>query len=111
MSALPVEIPELLPGGSVTLRAELDSIPALGIARTTIDVEPSGQDLDASDVSASSSTLALPVTILLVLLALLFGLLALRAYRRHHHAQTPTENADPDEGAIIDAGVVEHQPT
>ena len=111
VSAPPVEIPELLPGGSVALRAELDSIPALGIARTTIDVEPSGQDLDATGANASSSVLALPVTILLVLLALLFGLLALRAYRRHHHAQTPTENADPDEDAIIDVGVVEHQPT
>jgi hypothetical protein len=111
VSALPVEIPELLPGGSVTLRAELDSIPALGIARTTIDVEPSGQDLDATDVSASSSTLALPVTILLFLLALLFALLALRAYRRHQHSDTPNDDADRDDASIIDVGVVEHQPS
>lgn len=105
VSAAPVEIPELLPGSSVTLTAEVDSVPALVLARTTIDVEPTSEDIEASAVSATGSTLALPIGVLLVLVAMLFGVLALRAYRRHQGADGDIEQTE------VDLIAAEHQPT
>ncbi len=111
VTAPAVDVPELLPGSSVTLTVEFDSVPALGLARTTIDVEPTSEDIEVSAVSASGSTLALPIGVLLVLVAILFGLLALRAYRRHQRADVDGPIDDDSDRYEIDVTVVEHQPT
>ena len=37
----------------MTLTVEFDSVPALGLARTTIDVEPTSEDIEVSAASAS----------------------------------------------------------
>jgi hypothetical protein len=79
------DLPELLPGESVTLRASFDGVPAAAVAVTMIRLEPSGnvgRD-DLSAVSGRALTLAPPVTVIMLGLATWLALRARRAYRRH----------------------------
>jgi len=79
-----IEVAPLLPGGSVTLTEEFDNVPALGVAVAKVQLDPQGDgDVAVSATSRQSISLALPISVLMVMLALLFGLLAWRAYRRH----------------------------
>jgi len=73
----------LLPGGSVPVTVTVDDVPAFLVAVTEVTLEPEGQDVEVSEVSRSSMTLAIPIAVLLGLLALMFGFLGYRAYRRH----------------------------
>lgn len=92
------EVPELLPGEDVSFVAEIDGVPALMADFTTVHVVPA--DFDGStDVAASTGkdlTFAPPLTFLLVLLFILFGVRARRAYLRHRAAAVaPSPVADP----------------
>ncbi len=106
----PTDIPLLLPGGSVTLTEEFDSVPAFGVAVTKVQLDPTDDgDVAVSGSSQQSITFAPPIALLLLLLALLFGLLALRAYRRHQQrdaAVSPEVQEDADAEREP-----EHQPT
>jgi hypothetical protein len=81
----PVAIPELLPGGSATLTATASGIQALGRVTATVTVtpDPTGDGAELGEITASASTFALPIALLLVVLAILLGALAWRAVRRH----------------------------
>ncbi len=85
------DIPELLPGQDVVLSADVDGVPAAFLDRTTIRVRPTGSaDLGTVRESAGSDlTFAPPLAVLGFLLALLFGLLAFRAYRRRVLGESP----------------------
>jgi WxL Interacting Protein, peptidoglycan binding domain len=78
----PSELAELLPGQSLSVTTELDGVPALGWVSTRVDLEPDG---DAAPVSRTNTTVALPITFLLLLVVVILGVLAWRARRRHQH--------------------------
>ncbi len=93
------DIPELLPGGKVTVTAEVKDVPALFVAFTTIEVKPTGGG-DVGKATASSGTdltFAPPLALLLVLLSLLFGLLGWRAFRRHQDNAAAQLDADAEQ--------------
>ena len=73
----------LLPGGSVPVTVTVEDVPAFFVAITEVALTPEGQDVEVSEISRSSMTLAIPIALLLGLLALVFGFLGYRAYRRH----------------------------
>ncbi len=82
------DIAELLPGQDVTLTTKVKDVPALVVLSTTAGVTPTGS-VDATllkPTTAQDRTFAPPISFLLVLLAVLFGLMAWRAYRRHRGA-------------------------
>ena len=106
----PADLPLLLPGGSVTVTEEFDSVPAFGVAVTKVQLDPSADgDVDVSASSQQSITLAPPLALLLFLLALLFGLLALRAYRRHQKLDGDEPSPAPESADA--EREPEHQPT
>jgi hypothetical protein len=106
----PTDIPLLLPGGSVTLTEEFDSVPAFGVAVTKVQLDPSADgDVSVAASSQQSITLAPPIALLLFLLILLFGLLALRAYRRHQQRDGAVSPEVPEEADA--EREPEHQPT
>ena len=106
----PTDIPLLLPGGSVTLTEEFDSVPAFGVAVTTVQLDPSTDgDVSVAASSQQSITLAPPIALLLFLLILLFGLVALRAYRRHQQRDGAVSPEVPEEADA--EREPEHQPT
>jgi len=83
----PVDIPELLPGNSVTLHASFHGVPATLLLFTKISLTPiTPRDTSsppATGVSRTSRTLALPWTVLAILLVAGAGLKTRKAYRRH----------------------------
>lgn len=89
--------PDLLPGQSVAVSQTIDGVAALGLvtAKVSLDAGDSGEGVTFTPVSRSASAFAPPITLILSALILLFGLLALRAYRRHDRA--PVD-------AIVDVG-------
>lgn len=105
------EFPELLPGQGMTVVAVVDDVPALLAASTTVELEPapSGDSAGLAGVKRTATTVALPVTVLLALLALMLGVVARRAYRRHR--DTPPDDVaggvgpdtllEPDGGADL----------
>ncbi len=100
--ALP-DIAELLPGQDVEVTVEVDDVPALMIASTTVRVEPAA-GADAASASGEDTTFAPPLTLLLALLFLLLGVLARRSYVRHRGGAAPAETkSDPQQSR-------EHQP-
>jgi len=62
-----------------------------------------------SATSRQSLSLALPISVLMVLLALLFGLLAWRAYRRHQQQSDDPPTAR--DATLVPDREPEHQPT
>jgi len=93
------DIPELLPGQHVELSTDIDDVPAGFRNSTTVSVQAVGSpDLgDVKAVSNSDVTFAPPLFLLGVLLVLLFGLLAFRAYRRRRAAGAPPAEQEPAE--------------
>jgi len=73
----------LLPGGSVPVTVTVEEVPAFFVAITEVSLTPEGQDVEVSEINRSSTTLAIPIALLLGLLALMFGFLGFRAHRRH----------------------------
>jgi hypothetical protein len=87
-------IADLLPGESVTFVEEFDSVPTLGVAVAKVDIDPTGSGGgEIATSSRQSLSLALPIGVILIVLAGVFAVLALRAYRRHRG------HDDPDDGA------------
>jgi hypothetical protein len=110
VSAESVQYEDLLPGQSIDLAATLDDVPAFGLAFTKVEVVPTGEGVEVETVNASSFTFAPPVAVLLGLLALLFGLLGVRAYRRHRSGSQPPGGTEPPQDPSA-ADVLEHQTT
>jgi hypothetical protein len=75
------DISELLPGESLDLTAEVADVPALMFDKTVVKLVPIGAD-GATTVTATDLTFAPPIGLLLVLLAGLLFLMAVRARRR-----------------------------
>jgi len=73
----------LLPGGAVPVTLTVENVPAFGVATTEVILNPEGQDVQVSEISRSSNTLAIPIAVLFGLLIILFAFLGVRAYRRH----------------------------
>lgn len=109
----PEPFPELLPGGTITIQTSIEDAPGLVAAFTTVRVEPD-EAASAGALPAferRSTTFTPPIGVLLLLTALLLVWLALRAVRRHRHA-------DPGSAATVPAVherspeyEPEHQPT
>jgi len=78
-------VKELLPGEDVTVRTTIDGVLAGGLAQTDVTVDPvpigDAGGLDAA--TGRSMTLALPVTVLALVVAAALALYARHAYRRH----------------------------
>jgi len=80
------DVPELLPGEGVTLRTTFDDVPATAVAFTTVRLEPSGGNVggeELSTVTRRATTVAPPITVIVLAVAFVFVLRARRAYRRH----------------------------
>lgn len=90
------DITELLPGGEITITANVKDVLALFLNTTTVRVVPTGaSDIGAVDASTGNArTFAPPITLLLLLLALLFMLLARRAYVRRRQADASDAQGD-----------------
>ena len=104
------ELPDILPGESITFTDEFDGVPALGAVLGEVTLTPSGDNGDEiTETSSRSTTLALPIAVLLGLLALLFAVLTVRAIRRHRDRDTepPPEVVH----MVLDEREPEHQPT
>jgi len=88
----PVDLPELLPGNSVTLHATFEGVPATVLLLTRISLIPIGaKDAVNPDVKATSRTgrtLAVPWTLVALMLTTGLGLYARKAYSRHQDAET-----------------------
>ena len=110
VSAESVQFEDLLPGQSIDFAVTLDDVPAFGLAFTQIEVVPTGEGVEVETVSASSFTFAPPVAVLLGLLILLFGLLGVRAYRRHRSESEPPAGSEPPPDPSV-SDVLEHQTT
>ncbi len=93
------DVPELLPGEDVTVVVDVDDVPALLFDSTTVRVVPTGADGGEGEQAIGEDlTFAPPLSLLLVLLALLFGLLARRRFLRHRRLDaTPVVEAMPDD--------------
>lgn len=80
----PLDVPELLPGNSVTLTATFKGVPATALLGTSITLTPlSAGDPGAAQTTRSGRTLAVPWTVLAFLLVAFLLLRARKAYRRH----------------------------
>lgn len=91
-SADPEEVPELLPGESVTIRTQFDDVAATAIAFTTVRLEPENDSAAAVEaVSRRTMTLAPPLTLVFGALALWMALRARRAYGRHRRDELALE--------------------
>jgi hypothetical protein len=106
----PRDLPEILPGTSLTFTEEFDGVPALGAAVGRVELTPAGEN--SSEIAPSNSqsmALAIPIVVVLGLLALVFGLLALRAFARHRNSDE-NPGPPPTVEAVADREP-EHQPT
>ena len=97
----PSDFPTLLPGGSAPITVEVDRAPAFGWVTGEVTLIPEGQDVQIESLSRTSTTIAIPIVILLGLLALLLGALAIRAFRRHQQSD------DHPQAGLIDPLIVE----
>ncbi len=97
------DIAELLPGQDVEVTVEVDDVPALMGASTTVRVEPTVGS-DASTASGEDTTFVPPITLLLALLFVLLGVLARRSYLRHRIGTVPAAGTKEAQNAR------EHQP-
>jgi hypothetical protein len=99
----PVDVPELLPGNSVTLTATLEGVPAGALLGTSITLTPLGAgDAGAADLTRSGRTFAVPWSVLALLLVAFLLQRATRAYRRHQreHEAPPSLRAEADEALV-----------
>jgi len=97
-------VPELLPGNSVTLQATFSGVPATVLLATKITLTPlAAKDAAFPEAAAERTrtgrTLAIPWSVLVLLLVV--GLLAYarKAYRRHRDedaAAAPASSTGPD---------------
>lgn len=94
---VPVPFDELLPGEGFDVSVEVQDVPATFALNTVVSLvdvtQGNGGELDP--VLRSSTSFAPPITLLLVVLLVVFGLVAWRAYRRHQ--DPPVVVIGPDE--------------
>lgn len=93
------DVPELLPGESVTVTAAAKDVPASFLSFTTVKVEPADGGAGGS-ATGDDTTFTPPLSVLVGLLLLIFGVLARRAYRRHQG-----DGAEPTDGAAASDAV------
>jgi len=104
-------IDELLPGQSVTIEQKFEDVPAFLVAVTDVTLDPTADGEIAVESSTRGSiTFAPPILLLLGLLAMLFGILAARAYRRHRDRSEASDHL-AGEPAVDVEREPEHQPT
>ena len=89
------EMAELLPGESTEIVGVVGA-PALLFLTATVRIEPVGSASlgDLTAVQGSARAFAPPLVVLLVVLAIMFGLLAVRAYHRHRPDELEPEAFD-----------------
>lgn len=98
-----VDFPELLPGQGIDVTETFDGVPALGFVRADVEVTPNGGDsVAAGTTEGSTRSLALPISVLLILVALLAAWFGTRRFRRHRHADV--ELVEVDERETVSAG-------
>jgi hypothetical protein len=98
---------QILPGQSVTFTDTFDNVPAFGVVVGKVRLEPTGDGATVASSSRRTIAFALPIALLLLLLSALFGLLAVRAYRRHQQRDAEA----PADSPFDHAPEREHQPT
>ncbi len=84
------DLPELLPGEDVTLEATFEGVPASVLAYTVVRVDPkgiAGDEAGSPTTTRRAITLAIPVSLVALALALGFALYARRSYARHRREQ------------------------
>lgn len=89
------DVPELLPGESVTVTAAAKDVPASFLSFTTVKVEPADGGAGGS-ATGEDTTFTPPLSVLVGLLLLIFGVLARRAYRRHRGDDSAAHTEAPD---------------
>lgn len=80
--ALP-EVPELLPGESMSFTAAVDDVAASFVSFTSVKVVTQGGDSDAGTTTGDDTTFTPPLSVLIGLLVVILGVLLRRSYRRH----------------------------
>lgn len=85
------EITPLLPGEDVTITTRVDGVPALFFMKASVSIEPKtfSSVTEPPAVRATASFLAIPITLLLVILLALVTTMLVRAVRRHRLADQP----------------------
>jgi hypothetical protein len=79
----PIEFPMLLPGQGVDVTAQIDGVPALGVAYTKVELVPVETDGELAKTSSQRQrNFAPPITVLLVALALVMAWLVRRNIRK-----------------------------
>lgn len=93
----PKDLPELLPGEDVELEATFEGVPASVLAYTVVRVDPKGIAGDGGSPSTTRQaiTLAIPVSLVALALALAFALYARRSYARHRRDHLATGLTPP----------------
>lgn len=90
------ELPELLPGESIEVSRTIEGVSATGLAFTDVDLQPiapDGAEVDGIESSGRSGfTLAIPFTIVALLVVLVLAAFARRSYQRHRD----------DEGILVE---------
>ncbi len=82
-----IEFPELLPGQGIDIAADLDGVPAMLLAFTEVSIQASGGDAPTGGAGTSSSiSLALPVTVLLLMAVLGLAWFTRRRFKRRQRA-------------------------
>ena len=92
-------ISELLPGQHVELSADLEGLPAAFVLSTKVEMTPVGTGAlaDIKTAEASDTTFAPPLFALMILLVLLVGTLARRAFRRHRQEDDESDHLAEDD--------------
>lgn len=91
------EIPELLPGQSMTVETTIDGVPAGLINTTTVDLTsaPVNSAAEAETVSSSTRSLAVPWLLVALIVIAVLLLVVVSRYRRHAH---PSAGGGPGSG-------------
>ena len=96
------DIPELLPGESIEVSKSIDDVSATGVMFAQVELDArspfAAGDDEIEPTSTSTSTRAVPYTVLALLIVLIFAALARRAYRRH---RSGTAVVDPNGDVVI----------
>ena len=89
------DVPELLPGESITVTADAKDVAALFLSFTTVKVVPTDGGASGS-AAGDDTTFTPPLSVLVGLLLVIFGVLARRAYRRHRGDDSAAPTSSPD---------------
>jgi hypothetical protein len=103
----PLEFNQLLPGESIEVVVPVEGVPATVLSTATVDLETSAVDGGASTVAvnASTTTFAIPVTVIALVIVALLAIFAFRRFRRHGRSGSPSSpsGTDPSAGTVARA--------